>query len=165
MLKIGDLVVTAANGICKINDIVEMNMTGEKKTYFLLIPELDENAKIYIPADKADERMRKVMNQSQAMQLIESMGSAEGLKIENERERELKYKENIQSRDPLQMVAVIKHIYCRNEERRQQGKKPTTIDERYFKLAVQNLHLELSLALGMDESAILQRIKESVENK
>ena len=40
MFEIGDYVLNATNGICKIKEIVELDMSGDKnpKSYFLLRP-------------------------------------------------------------------------------------------------------------------------------
>ena len=39
MFEIGDYVLNATNGICKISEIVELDMSGDKqlKSYFLLL--------------------------------------------------------------------------------------------------------------------------------
>ena len=39
MFKIGDYVVNLKNGVCKIEDILNMNLSGESKEYYLLIPQ------------------------------------------------------------------------------------------------------------------------------
>lgn len=53
MFKIGDYVVNAKNGVCKIEDIQEMNISGKNKKYYLLIPQGERSAKVYIPVDTA----------------------------------------------------------------------------------------------------------------
>ena len=61
MFEIGDYVLNATNGICKIKEIVELDMSGDKnpKSYFLLRPIDEENDKVYIPVDNADKRIRR----------------------------------------------------------------------------------------------------------
>ena len=53
MFEIGDYVLNATNGICKISEIVELDMSGDKqlKSYFLLRPVEEENDRVYIPVD------------------------------------------------------------------------------------------------------------------
>lgn len=162
MFKIGDTVMLASNGICEIKDIVEMDLSGESKEYFLLEPIDSETSKVYIPIMMADQRMRKVMNREEAEELIRHMEEIEEIKIENEKEREKKYKEIIQSCDPEQLVSIIKNIYFRREDRLMNGKKTTAIDEKYFKLASHNFHAEIAFALGCKESEVVVLIKEKV---
>ena len=73
MFEIGDYVLNATNGICKIKEIVELDMSGDKnpKSYFLLRPIDEENDKVYIPVDNADKRIRKVINKEEAVSIIE----------------------------------------------------------------------------------------------
>ena len=70
MFKIGDYVVNLKNGVCKIEDILNMSLSGECKEYYLLIPQNEQNAKVYIPVDAADSRIRLTMDKEQAMALI-----------------------------------------------------------------------------------------------
>ena len=69
MFEIGDYVLNATNGICKISEIVELDMSGDKqlKSYFLLRPVEEENDRVYIPVDNADKRIRKVITQDEAL--------------------------------------------------------------------------------------------------
>lgn len=50
MFEIGDYVLNATNGICKISEIVELDMSGDKKlkSYFLLRPVEEENDRVYL---------------------------------------------------------------------------------------------------------------------
>ena len=153
MFKVGDSVVSASNGICKINDMVEMDASGNNtmKMYFVLEPVGEKKTKVYIPVELAEKRIRKVMGKSEAIYVIEHINSIEELEIVNERERETKYKEAIQSGNPQMLVKAIKNMYHRRMERMAQGKKSTAIDEKYFKLAEHNLHSELGYVLNHSE--------------
>lgn len=73
MFKIGDYVVNAKNGVCYIEDVQEISISGENKDYYLLIPQNERNAKIYIPVNNASQRMRLAMNEEQALTLIREM--------------------------------------------------------------------------------------------
>ena len=48
MFQVGDCVVSASGGICKIVDIVKMDISGTRneKDCFLLVPIQDENMKL-----------------------------------------------------------------------------------------------------------------------
>ena len=73
MFEIGDYVLNATNGICKISEIVELDMSGDKKlkSYFLLRPVEEENDRVYIPVDNADKRIRKVITQDEAKAVLD----------------------------------------------------------------------------------------------
>ncbi len=154
MFKKGDFVVNTNNGICEINDIVTMNMSGTNKEYYMLIPITEKTAKVYIPVDLAQQRIRSAMTKEEAWALIESIPDIDEAYIENEKERELTYKEALNSRNPKKLVGIIKTLYLRRQERAEAGKKNTAVDERYFKLAENHLHSELAFAMQVDKCEV-----------
>ncbi|WP_455720732.1 CarD family transcriptional regulator [Agathobacter sp.] len=160
MFEIGDYVVNATNGICRISEIVELDMSGDKKlkSYFLLRPIEEEHDRVYIPVDNADKRIRKVITEEEAQAVIDRVPQIDGLVITSEKERETKYKEAVRSCEPDTVVSLLKCLHDRNEERTKAGKKSTAVDERYWKMAENNLHAELAFVLKKDK----QEIKEII---
>lgn len=163
MFKKGDFVVNTNNGICEINDIVTMNMSGTDKEYYLLIPIAEQTAKVYVPIDLATQRIRHAMSKDEALVLIGNIKCIDETYIENEKEREKKYKEVLNSRDPQKLVGIIKTLYLRKQERVEAGKKNTAVDERYFKLAENHLHNELAFALQIDKGKVQEIILHSIQ--
>ncbi len=162
MFKKSDFVVNANNGICEITDIVTMNMSGTDKEYYLLVPINEQTAKVYIPVDTASQRIRLVMNKTDALELIESIKDIDEAYIENEKEREKTYKEALNSRDPKRLVGIIKTLYLRRQKRLDAGKKSTAVDDRYFKLAENHLHNELAFALNVNKEEVTRIIFEHI---
>ena len=72
MFRTGDDVVSSSNGICKITDVVEMDLanTHVMKSYFLLEPITGNHAKVYIPLETAERRVRKAMEKKDAIRMI-----------------------------------------------------------------------------------------------
>ena len=153
MFNIGDYVLNAVNGICEIIDIVEMDMLGNNqvKKYFFLVPESQKSAKVYIPVENADARIRKIISKDEASKLLSEISDIDELVVNNEKERELTYKNAIKSCDIYQLVGLIKCIFRRRAMRLEQGKKCTAVDERYFKNAENNLYSELAFVLEKDK--------------
>lgn len=158
MFEKGNYVVNANNGICEITDIITMNMSGKDKDYYLLVPIDEKSAKIYIPVDMAEKRIRLTMTKEETLEFIQSIKNIEETYLENEKEREKFYKEVIASRNPKRLVGIIKTLYLRKQERIEAGKKNTAVDERYFKLAENQLHSELAFSLGIEKSEVAQLI-------
>lgn len=154
MFKKGDFVVNANNGICQINEITTMNMSGQEKEYYVLVPIHETTAKVFIPVDIAEKRIRLAMNEQEAWDLIKGIKAIEETYVENEKEREKIYKEALSSRDPKQLIGIIKTLYLRRQKRLDEGKKNTAVDERYFKLAENHLHGEIAFALGVEKSEV-----------
>ena len=140
MFEIGDYVLNATNGICKISEIVELDMSGDKqlKSYFLLRPVEEENDRVYIPVDNADKRIRKVITQDEAQAVLDRVPEIEA----------------VRSCEPDSVISLLKCLHIRNEQRAQAGKKATAVDERYGKMAEHNLNAELAFVLEKDKQEI-----------
>lgn len=159
----GNYVVNSNNGVCKISDIVTMNMGNGDKEYYVLIPIEENTAKVFIPVDIAEKRIRPAMNTDEAWRLIKEIKSVDEALIENEREREKLYKEAINSRDPKRLISIMKTLYIRRKKRLEEGKKTTSVDDRYFKLAENQLYSELAFALKVEKSELNQIIEQNID--
>ena len=105
MYQVGDYIVKALNGVCKVKAIVHPDFVSDKKKlYYLLTPVADENANLYVPVDRGDESARPVMTESEAENLVKKIPTIDAIWINNERERERSYKEAVQSNDPERLV-------------------------------------------------------------
>ena len=158
MLQIGDYVVSASNGVCKIDEEVWQDWSGEKRLYFLLVPIKEKGSKVYIPVEHAEERIRKAMTEEEARAFMSKLKTIPALTIENEKLCEKEYKAAVYSGDPIKVAKVIKTIYSRRQKRLSSGKKVTAVDDRYFKMAIHVLHSEVAYALGCEENEVESKI-------
>ncbi len=166
MFNIGDFVVKPNTGICKINDIVRMSLTGkEKKKYFELSPIEDNRAKLYVSIDADRTRLRHVMTKEETQDFIEKINEIEPVFIPNDKMREQQYKEAFKTNEPEALVAIMKNLHARSKRRLAQGKKITSTDERYSKQAEKALYSELAFALEADIREIERIITEKLENE
>lgn len=163
MFEKGNFVVNAKNGICEISGIEMINMNNEVKECYVLVPIEEKTAKVFVPVDIAEKRIRLAMNKEDAWKLIKEIKTVDEVLVENEKERERIYKEAINSREPKRLISIIKTIYVRSQKRFEEGKKTTTVDDRYFKLAENHLQSELAFSLGVQKSEVIQIIKANVE--
>lgn len=164
MYKVGDYVINSGNGICRIEDRMHLDMEGidENQWFFLVVPVEEQATRLYIPVEKIENKTRRVMNESEAWKLMDGVVQIDELEIPNDRMREQIYKQAVLSNDPIQLIRVIKTIFVRKKQREAEGKKNTVIDERYFKLAENNLYDELAFAIGRDKEEIPALIEERI---
>lgn len=164
MYKVGDYVIYSGNGICRIEDRMHLDMEGidENQWFFLVVPVEEQATRLYIPVEKIENKTRRVMNESEAWKLMDGVVQIDELEIPNDRMREQIYKQAVLSNDPIQLIRVIKTIFVRKKQREAEGKKNTVIDERYFKLAENNLYDELAFAIGRDKEEIPALIEERI---
>ena len=167
MYSIGDYVMKANTGVCKIDQIVMRSLAEgmEEKEYYVLIPVDDPRAKVFVPVASEKSNMRRAMGEQEAKDFIDSIPVIDVKWIENDKSREQEYKNAMRSNDPVHLVGIIKNLYLRNIERENQGKKVTAVDDRYFKMAENALNSELAHALGIKKDDIRELIAESIEMK
>lgn len=165
MFQTGDYIVYENRGICKVEGITELGLSGavKGKKYYELKPIYEEGGKIYSAVDNEKVVMRRMLTKEEAEQLIQDIPHIPQMWIGDEKQREAKYKEAMRSCDCRQWISIIKTLYLRRESRLAQGKKTTNTDDRYFKKAGNNLHGELAMALGMEQSEMEQYIAEKLD--
>lgn len=156
MFEKGDYVVYGTKGVCQVEEITELDMKekAERKMYYVLRPCFQKGSTIFAPVENGKTRMRAVMSRKEADALVEGISGIEVLQESSDKEREKQYREAIRSTDPRQWVRIIKTSYLRGQERKAQGKKVTTLDERYFHAAEEQLNEELSIVLGVPKEEI-----------
>jgi len=164
MFATGDYVIYGRVGICRVKGVTTMEMAGVPgdRLYYVLSPNGKSDGTIYTPVDGMKQVLRPVMTKEEAENLISSLPEIEELSIENEKLREEKYKECMRTCDGTELFRIIKTIYSRKRKRLKCGKRVTAVDERYMKLAEDNLYSELSLLLGVPKDKMVSYISEKI---
>ncbi len=162
MFAIGEYIIYGTSGICQVDGITTLDMSGidKDKEYYILRPIKERSSTIYCPTDNTKVCMRKVITKEEAYDLIESMPTIEFEWIENDKAREEKYKESIKKGDCVELIKIIKGLYTRKQKRLAQGKKNTATNEKYFKIAEDSLFNELAFAIGKDRSELQDLVSE-----
>lgn len=164
MFEVGEYVVYGSKGVCRIEDITHIEISGADKNrlYYVLTP-IDSGGKIYAPTDNQKITMRKVITREEADRLIKEMPEIEVLWFADDKQREAKYKEVMRTCDYRSWVSIVKTLYLRKKERTAQGKKVTSLDEKYMRVAENELYSELSLSLGIPKEEMEIYIRERIE--
>lgn len=162
----GDYVVCGNNGVCKVENITTLDISGVDKNrkYYLLKPVFLSGSTVYMPVDKAEDTMRKAMNREEALAFIKAIPNASLIPLADEKTLERTYKEYIHQNSCEGWLKLIKTIYLRKEKRISKGYKVTAVDSRYFKLAEDFLYGELSIALDMTKDEVRDYIIETMDN-
>ena len=149
MFKKGEYVIYGNAGVCQIIDISTLNMHGapKDKLYYILAPVNQNSSRVFSPIDNKKVIIRKLMSKQDEETLISDIPNIKELLVEDEKLREQTYKDCIKSCQCRKLLSLMKTIYQRKEERLNQGKKLSATDEKYFKLAQDNLQTELSISL------------------
>lgn len=165
MFEKGEYLVYGTHGICRVEEVTHplMKTADRERLYYVLQPIYQNGNKIYVPVDNLRGNLRRVITKEECAALLDLIPRLEALLIDNEKQREQVYKTAMLSNDCREWVKIIKTIYLRRNQRMSQGKKMTLVDERYLRMAQDNLYGEMSFALGKDRDGMESYIKNHVE--
>ena len=157
MFQIGDYVICSNKGVCEVENITVLNISGadKEKEYYILKPLYSAGRTVYVPVDpQKDHTMRKVLERTEAERLIGTIPEIPLLVITNDKMTEQMYKDCMKSNDCQELVKLIKTIHQRKQKRIQAGRKITAVDAKYFHLAEENLYGELAVALDLSREEV-----------
>lgn len=164
MFEKGSYVIYGGTGVCEVVDVTTMDIDGipKDRLYYVLKPNEQKSGKIYTPVENQKAVLRRIISREEADALIDDIPNIEDVWVPNERQREERYKECIHSCQCRELVKIIKTLYMQRKRRSAQGKKATATDEKYMKIAEENLYSELAVSLGIPKSEMLQYINERI---
>ena len=156
MFQKGEYVTYSNNGICLVQDITTLNISGVDKSrkYYLLKPVFASTSTVYIPVDTAEASLRPAISKEEAQSLIKSIPDIPAIPLTDEKTLEKTYKDYMRSNSCKSWIQLIKTIYLRRENRILKGHKVTALDSRYFSLAETFLYGELSIALDKPKDEV-----------
>ena len=157
MYSIGDKIIYGENGVCTVEKIEPLSMSGapKDKLYYYLSP-LVGSGTYFAPVDTGIF-MRSVMSREEAEALIDAMpGIAPAVCNDNRFNHvDAFYKELFRQHSCEALVAIVKGLRQRMEERKTKSSRA----EATMKRAKDMLHGELSVALDMDFGEVEEYIR------
>lgn len=170
MYKIGEYIIYGNDGVCKVEDVGVLNISGinKKRVYYTLKP-LYENGKIFTPIDTS-VFMRSLITYEEVQQLIESIPYIKEKKCneKNSRLLQIYYKNLLQTHECSDLLTLIEGVYEKKDNAIKKGKKLGQIDNRFMKVAEGLIKDEFSVVLGIPREEVKNYIKEKIkehENK
>lgn len=148
MYNIGDIVMYTIYGICKVEDITEMN--GMK--FYLLIPLSEQKTKISLPVDNpmTYKRVHPLMEKDAIIELLNEIPFMEPYWIDRDNDRKQAFSDIIKSGDRRETIKVIKSIRKHIIDIKDKGRKLHATDKQAMKDAEKLLLDEFSYVLNMD---------------
>ena len=164
MFHKGDYIVYGISGPCLVTDVTKLSMPGcdGKRKYYVLRPVNSAKSTIYSPVDNDKVIIRQIMTHDEAEVLLQEVPSIKQIKVENEKLREEQYKEIMKNSDLHDCIGLIKTLYHKRQIRLDQGRKFTSVDERYLREALDILTSELAIALDMDNAEAEKTLQEQL---
>ena len=160
MFQIGEKIIYGENGVCTVEKIAPLEMSGapKEKLYYYLTP-LVGSGTYFAPVD-TNAYMRSIISREEAEALIDSMPGIPPAICNDTRFNHVDafYRELFKLHTNEALVSVIKGLNCRMAERKTRSSRA----EATMKRAKDILHGELSVALDMDMSQVESYIMDRV---
>ncbi len=165
MYSVNETVLYGAQGVCRITEIAEKNFGEKKARYYVLKPVYNDTSTIFIPTENQvlTAKMRRILSSAEIDALIRSMPDEELISTDGESERREKYTDILRSGDRRQLVRLIKTLYMRQAERKEQKKKPSAEDERFMRDAEKILYEEFAYVLHIQREQVLPFITRQIQ--
>lgn len=161
MYEKGQYIIYGIRGVCQVTDIITLDKNG--RLYYELHPLEQKDSRIVAPVDSTKTLTRALLTKEEALELLAEMKDIPVMELINDKQKEERYKEAMRTCDCRVWVSMIKALYLRKLDRKEQGKRMTEVDERYFRSAEENLHTELSVSLGISKDEMREYIKKQME--
>ena len=89
MFQIGDVLVYTTYGICRVENIIEMNFNGSLTKYYILVPLSEAKTELTIPVDNpiTNSRLHKLLTPDEINEIINQIVYLEPFWIPNDNER------------------------------------------------------------------------------
>lgn len=167
MFELGDYIIYANTGVCRIEEIcVPEGFGSENKLYYKLKPAFKPEI-VFIPVDSA-VYMRKVLTKKEALDFIDSIPeiaedeSAAGL---DNKSLQLHYKAFLNTHECSTLAQLIKTIRTKEKDLAEKGKKLIKTDADFMQKAKDILHGELSISLGIPVEEVASFIEARLGQK
>lgn len=163
MYEIGEVVVFGAEGLCRIEEITEKKFGKDKIKYYVLRQLDRENSVNYVPVnnEKSVSKMREVLTEGEIREIISENLPETSNWIENNRERQIAFKEIILYGDSRDLIRLVRDLHIRRKEQAARGKKLHAADERVFKDAENIVFEEIAYALNIPREQVMDFISET----
>lgn len=161
----GEYVVSGNKGVCVVDDITTLDISGvdKEREYYILKPVYVAGSTVYVPVDTADGSLRKVLSREEADKLIQGIPEIPLITITNDKLLEQEYRGCMKTNNCMEWIRIIKTIYLRKQKRLEAGRKVTAVDAKYFRMAEDNLYGELAVSLQMPRGEVESYITKEME--
>lgn len=151
MFNVGEIVIYGAQGICKISGIETKQIGKSEADYYVLRPLFNENTALFVPIENAvlTAKMQSTLTKTEAENLIKDISNIDVIKLGNETEKQIEYKNILSSCDRQKLIALIKTIRTERDVRRENSKKLNIIDEQTLRKAETLFYNEMAFVYGV----------------
>ena len=160
MLNIGQIVIYNTYGVCEVSEIIQKELGGIKKDFFVLHPVYDKKVSVFLPLDNSEilSRARPILTTNEIDKVITAFPFQPTNWIENDNERKKTYSQLIKNGNRYDLISIIKSIYNHKNSLKEKKKKLHASDEQFYKEAETLLFDEISYVLNIERNSVFNLI-------
>ncbi len=164
MFEVGDCIKHNRYGICQIDKIRMRKMSnGKKRQYYDMHTLQGIETQISSPVDNED--LIEVTSLETIDELLEVITKLPSVWIDDNRKRADKFQLLLNKGDVFDLAAMIRTLYDKREEKRNEGKSLPVNDIKMLEQAEEKLHNEIAFQLKMDPSKVSAYIADVVKKQ
>ncbi len=159
-IAIGSYVLYGKTGVCLVQEQKTVTVGGVSGQYYVLQPISDSRSSVFVPCDNAAlvERMRALLTRGEIDALL-SVADSEQLAWVDERAQRMTLERSIiNSGDRRMLIRLLCCLLRKKQERLDQGKRLSTMDETTLQECMRLIDEEFSMVLGIDRSQVAEYI-------
>ncbi|MBL4954823.1 CarD family transcriptional regulator [Neobacillus sp. YIM B02564] len=166
MFNKGDLIVYSGHGICKIEDICDINIAGNTKAYYVLQPlNNDHQLTIRTPVDNNKVTMSSLMQKDQAEEILDSFQFPGANWIENNHLRIQTYNNIVKSGNRREIAKIANTLIRKKHELELKDRKISEQDKQLLTSIKSVLFKEMALSLHTTYETISNEVNKLLLNK
>lgn len=164
MFEVGEMVVYGEIGVCRIQDIIERELSGKGMKSFYVMKPVYEKGRIQVPADNPEIMLRPVISKERAEELIDVFPFVKVEMCDESSVHRLAnyYREMIRCQDCEKLITLIVSIYRKCRRKDGEDMKFSQTDKKYISKAEDLLYGEFAAALGIDREDVPGYIEKRV---
>lgn len=163
MFAIGDYIAYGLTGVCKVTEIKEERFLNyPTQSFYILNPVFSPEMTIKVPVLAQNSPFRNIYSKDEIEQLIFKIPKWELLWINDERERNQRFKDMLRKCEVDDWMTLIKTIYSYKYLPEFKGKKLNKNDEEILKTAEKLLNQEFGFVLNLNPEEIPSYIEHCI---
>ena len=164
MYKVGQYVVYCGEGVFKVDSIGALDLSGVSgdDTYYTLLSPFRAGSKVYALVGNEEGKLRDVITKKEAKEVLDNIALFDDIDVPNEKQKDEIYKKLIHKNDFRDLAKIVKTMYVKKVSKIAAGKKMTSGDDRYYRMAEERLIGELAIVLDLDRGEIKKTIDEKL---
>ena len=166
MYSVGDKIMYGGTGVCVVEDITMIKLSGmdKAKQYYTLKP-LYQAGTIQTPVDNDKIPIRPVMSRNEAQELVDGIPDIAATICYEKNLSALRnyYQQQMSTFECRDLIRMTKSIYAKKKDAESRQKKIGMTDEKFLRRAEDLLFGELAVALDLSRDAVREYIGDRLQ--